>query len=89
MKKIFALASKRIFPLLVLMCLQAKAWALDTTTTATINKSISIFAQPWIWIGIIVVAIIILIGPLNDTKEYHVTMKKKTSKKKWVERYIR
>lgn len=89
MKKIFTLAFKRIFPLVLFICIQAKAWALDTTTTATINKSINIFAQPWIWIGIIVVAIIVLIGPMNGTREYPVIMKKKTSNKRKVEQYIK
>jgi hypothetical protein len=81
MKKIFTLATKRILPLLIFICAQAKAWAIDATTTPTINKSINIFAQPWIWIAIIVVAIIVLSGPFKNNGEYRVIMNKKTINK--------
>jgi len=84
MKKIFTPAIKRTLPLLIMICAQAKAWAVDTTTTATINKSINIFTHPGIWIAIIVVTILILIGPIKRTEDYPVIMKKKTINKKGV-----
>jgi len=82
MKTIFTLAAKRILPLLIFICAQAKASALDAATATTVNKSTTIFAQPWIWIAIIVVSIIILLGPFENTGEYRVIMKKKPSDKK-------
>ena len=81
MKKIFTLATKTILPLLVFICVQSKAWAVDTTTTATINRSTNIFTQPWIWIAIIVISIIVLLGPFKNTNDYRVIMKKKTINK--------
>jgi hypothetical protein len=82
MKKIFTHAAKRILPLLVFICAQAKAWAVDVTTTTAINKSTNIFTQPWIWIAIIVVSVMVLIGPFDHKEEYRVIMKKKTTDKK-------
>jgi len=84
MKKIFTLAAKRILPLLIFICAQAKASAVDVATTS--NKSTTIFAQPWIWIAMIVVSIIVLLGPFENTGEYRVIMKKKPGDKKMVER---
>lgn len=81
MEKIFTLATKRILPLLVFICLQAKAWAVDTTNTVSVNRSHNIFTQPWIWIAIIVVSIIVLLGPIKNTNNYRVTMKKNTINK--------
>jgi len=39
MKKIFALAKKRLLPLLLFVFAQAKTWALDITDSGSINKS--------------------------------------------------
>ena len=75
MKKKGDFAKKRILPLLVFIFAQAKSWALETTSSVTINKSTSIFTQPWIWIAIIVTIIIVLIGPLDHEREYPVIMK--------------
>ena len=82
MKKIFTPGTKRILPLLILIVVQAKAWALETTTNTTINKSTNIFSHPWIWIAIIVVSLIVLIGPFHDAREYRVIMKKKAGDRK-------
>lgn len=77
MKTIFTNALKRLLPLLLFTMAQIRAWAIDTTTATTIERSNNIFSQPWIWIGIAVIVAIKLLGPFTpDHKEFRIVRKK-------------
>lgn len=77
MKTIFTNALKRLLPLLLFIMAQIRAWAIDTTTATTIERSNNIFSQPWIWIGIVVIIAIKLLGPFTpDHKEFRIIRKK-------------
>jgi|GEM_PF-3292675 len=77
MKNIFTPALKKLLPLLLFMMAQIRAWAIDTTTATTIERSNNVFSQPWIWIGLAVVITIKLLGPFTpDTKEFVIVRKK-------------
>ncbi|MFT3682887.1 MAG: hypothetical protein QM791_21695 [Ferruginibacter sp.] len=80
MKKLFTLIIKNTLLLILFVAAQAKVWAADATTAETVNRSASIFSQPWLWIGCIVIAILILIGPMKQ-EEFPVIVKKKLVKK--------
>lgn len=76
MKKLYALILKKIFPILLIVFPQARAWAIDTTTAGTIDNGANILTQPWIWIGIGVLLAVILVGPSTREKDFSIIRKK-------------
>jgi hypothetical protein len=80
MKNIFTRIIKRGLPLLLFMIAQIKAWAIDSTTATTIERSNNIFSQPWVWIGLAVLITIKLLGPFTPEANEFVIVRKKPRK---------